>query len=150
MRGGLLAAGLVTAALAACGEDEAAAPEPTRTATPTPTSTPAADKPPKRATSVRGCLRIWNRDEVRGSTSQVSATDFLADLARKGRTPVQVAYRKPSCLVVAPIGGRRIAVFVTVRNHAFYDLPERQSLPAGREIAYNARATRDGRIVLDG
>jgi hypothetical protein len=53
------------------------------------------------------CLAIWNRDEQRGSGSQVSRTDFLADLAQQRRTPVRVEYSRPSCFVVARIGPRR-------------------------------------------
>jgi len=132
------------------GEEEAAAPEETPTPTPsaTATRTPDAREPPQKARSVKDCVEIWNRDEVAGSTSQVSATDFLADLATERRTPVQVAFKRRGCIVTAPIGGGRVATFVTVPNHAFYDLPERQRIPEGARLPTNARATEDGRIVL--
>lgn len=144
-----LAAALAICA-AGCGgggddDDQAAA---TRTPTATPTETPRPDPPPKRARSTKDCLAIWNRDEQRGSGSQVSHTDFLADLAQQGRTPVRVEYSRPSCFVVARIGPRRVAVFVTVRNHAFYDQPRRENIPEGRVVNFNARALQDGRIAM--
>jgi hypothetical protein len=149
-------AGRTAAALAAlticaagCGgsdDDQQAAASPTPMATAT--ETPRPDPPPKRARSTKDCLEIWNRDEQRGSVNQVSATDFLADLAAQGRAPVRVEYSRPSCFVVARIGPRRVAVFVTVRNHAFYDVPRRENIPRGRIVNYNARALQDGRIAM--
>jgi hypothetical protein len=118
------------------------------TPTATPTETPRPDPPPRRARSTKDCLASWNRDEQRGSGSQVSHTDFLADLAQRGRTPVRVEYSRPSCFVVAKIGPRRVAVFVTVRNHAFYDQPRRENIPQGRVVNFNARALQDGRIAM--
>jgi hypothetical protein len=140
------------ACAAGCGGDDdrqaAASPTPARTAAATPTETPRPDPPPKRAGSTKDCVEVWNRDEQRGSVSQVSHTDFLADLAEQGGTPVRVEYSRPSCFVVARIGPRRVAVFVTVRNHAFYDQPRRESIPRGRVVNYNARALEDGRIAM--
>jgi len=130
-----------------CGGDDAteapasrATPEPTATAT-----APAA--PPERARSVDDCLKLWNADEAIGSTYQVSHTEFVAELARKGRTPVLVDYQRPHCYVVAPVGPRRIAWFTAARGRAPYSVPQRRNLEPGERVPYNARALRDGRIV---
>jgi hypothetical protein len=141
---------LAVAALAAvgCGEKEepvsAAAATPTPTATPTATATAVA----KPARSLRQCLALWNADEAIGSTHQVSHTEFLAELAQKGRTPVSVIYQRPDCYVVAPIGRRRIAWFVAARGRAPFTVPERRNLKPGETFDYNGRALRDGRIDL--
>jgi hypothetical protein len=97
---------------------------------------------------VRECLALWNADEAIGSTYQVSHTEFLAELATKGRTPVRVEYDRPHCYVIAPVGPRRIAWFAAVRGRAPYTNPERRNLKPGERVGYNGRARRDGRIYL--
>jgi len=141
----ILVAGAVAAS--GCGEKEepvaAAAPAQAATATPTATA-----KPPARARSVRECLALWNADEALGSTPQVSHTDFLAELARKRRTPVSVVYQRPDCYVVVPVGTRRIAWFAAIRGRAPYTNPERRNLKPGESLRLNGRVRRDGRIDL--
>jgi hypothetical protein len=116
---------------------------PTDTHFPTPTP-----KAPTPARSLRECLALWNADEALGSTYQVSHTEFLAELATKGRTPVRVEYHRPHCYVIAPVGPRRIAWFAAVRGRAPYTNPERRNLKPGERVDYNGRARRDGRIYL--
>ena len=131
--------------LAGCGEKD----EPRAAAssqTPEPTATPAAN--PKPARSTRQCLALWNADEAIGSTHQVSHTEFLAELAQKGRTRVWVAYQRPHCYVVAPIGPRRIAWFAAWRGRAPYTTPERRNLKPREGFKPNGRALQDGRIDL--
>jgi hypothetical protein len=141
---------LVAGVLASgCGEKDepsatAATPAPTTTATPTAMATPAV----KPARSMRQCLALWNADEALGSTPQVSHTDFLAELARKGRTRVRVIYQRPDCYVIVPVGPRRIAWFAAIRGRAPYTNPERRNLKPGEGLGYNGRARRDGRIDL--
>ena len=97
---------------------------------------------------MRDCVKLWNADEAIGSTHQVSHTEFVAELARNGRTPVQVAYQRTHCFVTAPIGPRRIAWFVAERGYAPFSVPERRSLRPGERVVYNGRALRDGKIEL--
>jgi hypothetical protein len=133
--------------LAGCGEKDepvGAAAAPKTTATPTATAT-ATVKP---ARSMRQCLALWNADEAIGSTHQVSHTEFLAELAQKGRTPVSVIYQRPDCYVVVPVGPRRIAWFAAARGRAPFTIPERRNLEPGERLNYNGRALRDGRIDL--
>jgi hypothetical protein len=135
-------------AMASCGgdsEEEAPAARSTPEPTPTPTATQA---PPERARSVRDCLKLWNADEAIGSTHQVSHTEFVAELARKGRTPVRVSYERRHCYVTARIGERRIAWFVAQRGYAPFSTPERRNLEASEYVPWNGRALRDGRIRL--
>jgi hypothetical protein len=135
----------VIVALAACGEEAPPAAE----STPEPTATPTATRaPPERARSVRDCLKLWNADEAIGSTHQVSHTEFVAELARKGRTPVRVSYERRHCFVTASIGERRIAWFVAERGYAPFSTPERRNMKGNEYVPWNGRALRDGRIVL--
>jgi hypothetical protein len=127
------------------GEEEAAAPAATRTATPTPT--PTAAPPRKPARSVDACLELWNADELRGSTHQVSATDFVADLHREGRRRVAVDYQKPDCWVLVPLGSRQISAFVAPGGKGNYHNPERLKLGPGEGVKINARTRPDGRIA---
>ena len=145
---------LVAAALtfAGCGAGETGAPveakataTPRTTATPTPTTTP---EPPNPARSVRECLTLWNADEAIGSTHQVSHTDFVAELARKGRTPVRVSYERRNCYVTVPVGPRRIAWFAAWRGRAPYTVPTRRNLNPREYVPYNGHALRDGRIAI--
>jgi len=41
-----------------------------------------------------------------------------------------------------------VAVFVKVPDRDFFALPERQTLPQGARVAYNARGREDGSIRL--
>jgi hypothetical protein len=138
-------AGLVAAGCG--GEDRSTTEaEPTETATPTPTETAKA-APVERARSVDDCLKLWNADALDPGNYQVSANEFVAELARKGRTPVLVDFQRPHCYVVAPIGARRIAWFTAADGRAPYSVPERRNLEPGEKVPYNARALDDGRIV---
>jgi hypothetical protein len=142
---------IVVAGLAAggCGGEErtTAAEEPTKTPTPTPTPTETANPAPvERARSVDDCLKLWNADALAPENYQVSANEFVAELARKGRTPVLVDYQRPDCFVVVPIGPRRIAWFTAGNGRSPYSVPQRRNLEAGERVPYNARAMRDGRI----
>ena len=139
----------VVAALVGCGGEDTETPAARATAEPTPTETAAA-APAERARSVRDCLKLWNADESIGSTHQVSHTEFVAELARNGRTPVQVAYQRRHCFVTAPIGPRRIAWFVAEGGYAPFSVPKRRRLQADERVVYNGRALRDGRIELTG
>jgi hypothetical protein len=138
---------VVGLAVAGCGEEErerASAEAPAATATPTKTPDPA---PVERARSADDCLKLWNADTLAAENYQVSAKEFIAELARKGRTPVLVEYQRRSCYVVAPIGPRRIAWFTAAGGHAPYSVPQRRNLERGERVPYNARALRDGRIA---
>jgi hypothetical protein len=140
----------VLAATGCGGEDESAAepagatPEATRTATPTPTPTAAAA--PTRARSVRECARLWNADALEPESYQVSANQFVAELAP---VRVHVAFQRKSCFVVAPIGDRRIAISVAAGGRRPFSNPDRRRLQPGERVPYNARANREGRVVLD-
>jgi hypothetical protein len=147
----LVVAGLLAAG---CGEEEQAeAPaatrtaEPTETPTPTPTATAAPRKP---ARTVKACIALWNADELRGSTHQVSATDFVADLHRDGRRQVAVDYQKPDCWVLVPLGARRLSAFVAPGGKGNYHNPERIKLRPGEGVRINARTRPDGRISAAG
>jgi hypothetical protein len=134
-------------AVAGCGAEEretASAGTATATASPTETPDPA---PVERARSADDCLKLWNADTLPADNYQVSAKEFVAELARNGRTPVLVDYQRRDCYVVAPIGSRRIAWFTAADGRAPYSIPQRRSLKAGERVPYNARALRDGRIV---
>jgi hypothetical protein len=151
IRVSVLAAALLLAA--GCGEEEqaetpAATRTPEATETPTPTATPT--QAPKKARSVRECAELWNADELRGSTHQVSATDFVADLHRDGRRQVAVDYQKPDCWVVVPLGPRRIMTFAAPGGEGNYHNPRRQTLEPGQGVKINARTRPDGRIALTG
>jgi hypothetical protein len=147
----MIRVGLVVMAVlatAGCGGDEeraavdAETPEATRTATPTPTPEPA----PKRARSVRQCAELWNADALEPENYQVSANQFVAELAP---VRVHVAYQRGNCFVVAPIGNRRIAISVAADGRRPFSNPDRRRLEPGERVPYNARADRDGRVVLD-
>ena len=141
-----------TAALAGCGGGDERAAEPERTTTPTPTQTATPDKTPAskptRARTVRDCVEIWNASVEAGEGFQVAHTDYVADNVKAGRTDVRVQLRGGRCLVVIPLGGRRVGVMVRVPDRAFYDLPDRQTLPSGARVAYNAVGRDDGSIEL--
>jgi hypothetical protein len=133
-----------------CGGDERAAapatqtPEATRTATPTPS--PSPEPAPKRARSVRECAELWNADALPPENFQVSANEFVAELAP---VRVHVAYQRGHCFVVAPIGNRRIAISTAADGRRPFSNPDRRRLAPGERVPYNARANRDGRVVLD-
>ncbi len=115
--------------------------------TPTATSTPP--EPPVRARPLdRACLRLWNAEVLPRENSQVTAPDFVAELARERRTRVQVVFQRPDCFVVAPIGGRRIAYFAAAGGRAPYSTPERRTLGDNEFVPYNAVARRDGSVEL--
>lgn len=145
----------VTASLgfAACGGDEErpsaqATPEPTATPTATATETATPKPAPTRARSAGDCVDIWNASVEAGEGFQVAHTDYVADNVKEGRTDVRVQLRGGRCLVVIPLGGRRVGVMVRVPDRDFYDLPDRQTLPSGARVAYNAVGRKDGSIRL--
>jgi hypothetical protein len=143
----IVIAGLV---IASCGDDEptTAVAEPTTTPTPTPTPTETAQPAPvERARSVEDCLKLWNADALEPGNYQVSANEFVAELAQKGRTPVAVDYQKPHCFVVVPIGSRRIAWFTAANGRSPFSVPQRRNLKSGERVPYNARARKDGTIA---
>ncbi len=141
---------IAAAALVAggCGGDDrpTADAEPTKTATPTPTKTPEA-APVERARSANDCLKLWNADALDPENYQVSANEFVAELAKKGRTPVAVDYQKPHCFVVVPVGPRRIAWFTAANGRPPFSVPQRRNLKAGERVPYNARARKDGTVA---
>jgi hypothetical protein len=141
----------VLAAAGCGGDDERAAapaatetPEATRTATPTPT--PTAEPSPQRARSVRECAKLWNADALPPENYQVSANEFVAELAP---VRVHVAYQRGHCFVVAPIGDRRIAISTAAGGRRPFSNPDRRRLKPGESVPFNARADRAGRVVLD-
>jgi hypothetical protein len=147
--------GLVVMALLAatgCGGDDergavpgpAETAEATRTATPTPMPTP--EPSPKPARSVRDCAELWNADALAPESYQVSANEFVAELAP---VRVHVAYQRGDCFVVAPIGNRRIAISAAADGRRPFSNPDRRRLKPGERVPYNARADREGRVVLD-
>jgi hypothetical protein len=134
--------------VAGCGSTErAAVPAATTTAraTPTPTPTPT-ETSPEVAGSVGECAQLWNADALEPENTQVSANEFVAELAP---VRVRVAYRRGDCFVVAPIGERRIAIFTAIEGHRPFTNPERRELKSDERVSYNARAARDGRVTLD-
>jgi hypothetical protein len=140
----------VLAAMGCSGDDERAAspaitktPEATRPATATPTSTP--EPAPERARSVRECATLWNADALTPESYQVSANEFVAELAP---VRVHVAYQRGHCFVVAPIGNRGIAISTAANGRRPFSNPDRRRLKPGERVPYNARADRDGRVVL--
>jgi hypothetical protein len=141
----IAAAGLVAAG---CGGEDRTTVEaqPTTTATPTPTET-AKPAPVERARSVDDCLKLWNADALDPANYQVSANEFVAELAKKRRTPVAVDYQKPHCFVVVPVGPRRIAWFTAANGRSPFSVPQRRNLESGERVPYNARARQDGTIA---
>ena len=137
---------MVAALAAGCGDDAEEAPAAKTTPEPTPTETPKP-APVERARSADACLKLWNADTLAAENYQVSAKQFVAELARKDRTPVLVEYQRRDCYVVAPIGPRRIAWFTAANGRAPYSVPQRRDLKPGERVPYNARALRDGRIA---
>ena len=97
---------------------------------------------------MRDCVKIWNASVEAGEGFQVAHTDYVADNVKDGRTDVRVQLRGGRCLVVIPLGGRRVGVMVRVPDRDFYDLPDRQTLPSGARVAYNAVGREDGSIEL--
>lgn len=141
----LLAAGFI----AGCGTtDRAATPAPTKPArsTPAPTTTPTAEGAPARARSVSACAKLWNADAIDPDNFQVSANEFIAELAP---VRVHVAYQHGNCFVVAPIGNRRIAISTAVDGRRPFTNPDRRHLKSGERVPYNAQADREGRVSLD-
>jgi hypothetical protein len=142
---------LAAAAAGGCGggeEDEATAPTAAQTAEPTATRTPvAAPVPEVKARSVEACIVLWNTDVLRGSTHQVSASDFVEDLHRAGRRRVAVDYQKPDCWVLVPIGSRQLSAFVARGGEGLYNNPQRIKLRPGQGVRINARTQADGRIA---
>jgi hypothetical protein len=127
-----------------CGDDERAAmPADAKTPTTTPKPTPTA---PARARSVRECAQLWNADALAPGNYQVSANEFVAEVAP---VRVRVAYGSGHCFVVTPIGHRRIAISTAVHGRRPFTNPDRRSLKRGERVDYNARADRDGRVTLD-
>jgi hypothetical protein len=144
-RGTVLIVGLLLSTAAGCGSAErAAAPAATDTPRATPTPTPT-ETPPKAARSLRDCAQLWNADVLAPESSQVSANEFVAELAP---VRVRVAYRRGDCFVIAPIGSRRIAIFTAAEGHRPFTIPERRRLKSSEHVDYNARAARDGRVTL--
>jgi hypothetical protein len=144
---------VVVLAFAGCGggeddEPQSAAPTATPEATPTPAATPEA--PVRPARSVRACARLWNAEVLPLENPQVTAPDFVAELARERRTRVQVVYQRPNCFVVAPIGHRRIAYFAARGGRLPYSTPERRTLAKNEFVPFNAVAKRDGSVKLTG
>jgi hypothetical protein len=151
MRARALLAATVSLAFGSCGGDEerpAARVTPERTATPTPSETPTPPPKPTRARSVQDCVDIWNASVEAGEGFQVTHTDYVADNVEAGRTKVRVAHRQAQCVVVLPIGGRRVAIMTKVPDRDYYDLPRRQRLPTGTAVEYNAIGRDDGSIEL--
>jgi hypothetical protein len=128
--------------VAGCGDAERVATPKTARATATATPTETA---PETARSVDECARLWNADALEPENTQVSANDFVAELAP---VEVRVAYRRGDCFVVAPIGHRRIAIFTAIEGHRPFTIPDRRQLKTGEHVDYNARAARDGRLTL--
>jgi hypothetical protein len=99
---------------AGCGNEKRAA-APAATDTPEPTATPTR-KPkaaPRRAHSVRTCAQLWNADALDPNNYQVSANEFVAELAP---IRVHVAYQHEDCFVVMPIGNHRIAISTAAKG----------------------------------
>jgi hypothetical protein len=133
----------------ACGSSErSATPSATKPArsTPSPTATPTTAAAPERARSVRACAKLWNADALDPSNFQVSANEFIAELAP---VRVHVAYQHRNCFVVAPIGNRRIAISTAVDGRRPFTNPDRRRLKPGERVPYNAHADRKGRVSLD-
>jgi hypothetical protein len=151
------AAGLTSAALslAACGGGSEPQAEPVKTAAAAATQTPAATATatPEQVTHARtaqACTKLWNSQVLPLSNTQVTAPDFVAELAKKHATPVRVVYQKRFCWVIARISDRRIAIFTAANGTGSYTIPDRQSLKAGQHVDYNARGAQDGRVSLSG
>jgi len=137
---------------AGCGDAErAATPSATETPEATPTSTATAtatatETALERARSVRECAQLWNEDALPDDNFQVTASEFVAELAP---VRVEVAYQRGNCFVVAPIGKRRIAIFTAADGRRPFTVPDRRRLKSGEHVPYNARADRDGLVALD-
>jgi hypothetical protein len=95
---------------------------------------------------VRECALLWNADALDPGNHQVSANQFVAELAP---VRVHVAYQRGECFVVAPIGKRRIVIFEAQDGRRPFNIPDRRRLKSGERVPYNARADRDGRVDLD-
>jgi hypothetical protein len=149
LRRGLSLLAALAMGASGCGEGErqatpATTSTPEATPTPTPTST-ATQEALTRARSLRQCARLWNEEALPGENFQVTANGFVAELAP---VRVRVAYARGDCFVVAPIGRRRIAIFTAANGRRPFTVPTRRTLKAGERVDYNARADRDGRVVL--
>jgi hypothetical protein len=132
---------------AGCGnEKRAAAPAATHTPEPTATPTPKPKAAPRRAHSVRTCAQLWNADALDPNNYQVSANEFVAELAP---IRVHVAYQHENCFVVMPIGNHRIAISTAAKGRRPFSNPYRRRVERGERIPYNARADRQGRVQLD-
>ena len=99
-----------------------------------------------RARTTRQCARLWNEDALPLDNPQVSANEFVAELAP---VRVLVSFHKGNCFVVAPIGERRIATFVAVDGRRAFSIPTRRNLKRGERLEPNARADREGLVALD-
>jgi hypothetical protein len=111
----------------------AAAPAATRTpaATATQSPTPTATAELARATSERECARLWNEDALDPDSYQVTANEFVAELAP---VRVHVAHQNGDCFVVAPIAKRRIAIFTAADGRRPFTVPTRRKLRRGERI----------------
>ena len=128
------------------GSERAATPAPAKSARPTASPTATPDAAPEPARSVRACAKLWNADAIDPDNFQVSANEFVAELAP---VRVHVAYQHRNCYVVAPIGNRRIAMSTAIDGRRPFTNPDRRRLKAGERVPYNAHADREGRVSLD-
>jgi hypothetical protein len=147
-------AGLTAVALlmASCGGGSTAPVKTTAAAaTQTATATATASATPEQVTHARtaqACAKLWNAQVLPLSNTQVTAPDFVAELAKKHATPVRVVYQRRFCWVIARINARRIAIFTAADGTGAYTIPKRQTLKAGEHVDYNARGAKDGRVSL--
>jgi hypothetical protein len=132
-------------ALAGCGGEEKAeepAAAPATTPTPAATSTP---EPVEAATSAEQCQELWNANARGGSAGQKAPEDYLAEVAPTGAF---VDFVNGECVVVAPVksGARKVYIWVARGGRAPYGHPSQDTVPAGRDLRFNAQATAEGKL----
>jgi hypothetical protein len=133
---------LAALALAGCGGEEKAQEPAETTSTPAPTSTP---EPVEAASSGEQCRELWNANARGGSAGQKAPEDYLADVAPSGAF---VDFVNGECVVIAPVksGARKVYIWIAPGGRAPYGHPSQDTVPAGRDLRFNAQATADGKL----
>jgi hypothetical protein len=102
-------------------------------------------EPVAAAGSAEECQELWNANAHGGGAGQKAPEDYLAEVAP---TDAVVAFVNDECVVMAPVNSksRRIYVWVARGGRAPYGQPSQDTIPAGRDLRFNAQATEEGKL----
>jgi hypothetical protein len=107
-----------------------------------PENKPVAVKP---AITAEQCQDLWNANAHGGSAGQKAPEDYLAEVAPTGAF---VDFVNDECVIVAPVknGSRRVYIWVARGGRGPYGHPSQDTVPAGRDLRFNAQATEEGKL----